>query len=186
MLPEAVLPRILFLFGIGFLAANIKLLADWLRFRARKASALLIWPAPKPRFYGLCLGMAVLLGLLVMFKLGYQGRPLSHVFGETMMFVYYGYAVPLSTKIGRGFYRDGIWADTGFVQYGEISGMSWREGERVTLILISHLKSLARHLEVPTHLYGEARRLLRDKVKAHDILITGGLELGVHDNRDLI
>ncbi len=186
MLPEAALPRILFLFGIGFLAANIKLLADWLRYRARKASAVLIWQAPKPRFYGLCLAMAVLLGLLVMFKLGYQGRPLSHVFGETMMFVYYGYAVPLSTRISRGFYRDGIWADGGFVKYGQIDGVSWREGERITLVLVSHLKSLARHLDVPANVYGAARRVLRDKVKAQDIHIMSGLQLGVHDERDSI
>ncbi len=186
MLPDAVLPRILFLFGIGFLAANIKLLVDWVRYRARRATALLIWPAPKPRFYGLCLGMAVLLGLLVMFKLGYQRRPPSHVFGEMMMFLYYGYAVPLSARIGRGFYRDGIWADGGFVEYGQINGVSWREGERVTLFLISHLKHLARSLDVPANLYGEVRRLLRDKVKTHDIHITSELELGVHDDRDTI
>src|SRR4051794_41772841 len=46
------------------------------------------------------------------------------VFGETMMLVYYGYAVPLSLKIGRGFYQDGIWADAGFIPYSRIGGRS--------------------------------------------------------------
>ncbi len=213
MLPEALLPRILFLFGIGFLAANVKFLVDWLRFRVRKRSALLIWQAPKPKFYGLCLAMALMLGLLVMFKLGYQQRPLSHVFGEAMMFVYYGYAVPLSTRIGRGFYEDGIWADSGFMRYRQITGISWREhggaparedatthtplrpealGQpdmpgHVTLLLVSRLKSLAERLEVPANLYGQARKLLRDKIKAHDIqLEAGGLVLGAHDERDSV
>ena len=43
-------------------------------------------------------------------------RPVD-VFGETMMLIYYGYAVPLSLKIGRGFYEDGIWADAGYIPY---------------------------------------------------------------------
>ena len=38
----------------------------------------------------------------------------TEVFGESMMLVYYGYAQPLSLRIGRGFYQDGIWADGGF------------------------------------------------------------------------
>ena len=48
------------------------------------------------------------------------------------------------------------------------------EGEgAVTLILISHVRSIARRLEVPGHLYGQARRVLRDKIKAHDIHMGG-------------
>lgn len=43
MAPEFLLPRLLFFFGIGFLAANLKVIADLLRFRLRKASALLVW-----------------------------------------------------------------------------------------------------------------------------------------------
>ena len=54
------------------------------------------------------------------------------------MFVYYGYALPLSTRIARGFYRDGIWSDTGFMQWAQISAVSWKEEGRVTLVLISH------------------------------------------------
>ena len=45
--------------------------------------------------------------------------------------IYYGYAQPLSLKIGRGFYQDGIWAEGGFVPYSEIGGLTWREGEQV-------------------------------------------------------
>ena len=40
------------------------------------------------------------------------------------MLVYYGYAMPLSLKIGRGFYEDGIWSDAGFVPYSNIGGLS--------------------------------------------------------------
>ena len=45
-----------------------------------------------------------------------------------MMLIYYGYAMPLSLRIGRGFYEDGIWSDAGFVPYSKIGGLTWREG----------------------------------------------------------
>jgi hypothetical protein len=57
----------------------------------------------------------------------------------------------------------------------------------VTLMLISHGKSIARRLEVPGAQYGEARRVLLDRVKAHDIHIGGaGLNLGTREEGDSI
>jgi Trk-type K+ transport system membrane component len=187
MVPEALLARVLFLFGIGFLAANVKVIADLLRFRVRKRSALLVWQNPKPPYYGFTLALGVLLGLLLAFKLLYQRRPPDQLFGEAMMFVYYGYVFPLSTRIARGFYRDGVWSDTGFMRWGQISAVSWKEEGTVTLVLISHFKNIARRLQVPGHLYGQARRLLRDRIKAHDIHIGGsGIDLGARDDQDAV
>ena len=187
MRPEAFLPQLLFLFGVGFLFANLKVVADLIRFRLRRASALLVWQNPKPRFYGFSLALGVVLGLLLAFKLFVQRRAPSQVFGEAMMFVYYGYALPLSTRIARGFYRDGVWSDTGFLRWRQISAVSWREDGPVTLILISRLRQIARRLEVPGNLYGEARRVLRDRIKAHDIHIGGsGLGLGTRDEADAV
>ena len=187
MVPDVLIARVLFLFGVGFLAANVKVIADLLRFRWRKRSALLVWQSPKPRYYGFTLALGVALGALLAFKLFVQRRPPGQLFGEAMMFVYYGYAFPLSTRIARGFYRDGIWSDSGFMRWGQISAVSWKEDGPVTLILISHFKSIARRLEIPGDLYGQARRLLRDKVKAHDIHIGGaGLDLGSRDDQDAV
>src|SRR5687767_687446 len=147
--PQALLPQVLFFFGLGFFAANLKVVADLLRFQLRKTSALLVWESPKPP--------------------------------------YYGYAFPLSTRIARGFYRDGVWSDSGFMPWGQISAVSWREEGGVTLVLISHFRSIAKRLAVPGHLYGQARRVLRDKVKAHDIHIGGsGLDLGSRDDQDAV
>jgi hypothetical protein len=181
------LARILFLFGLGFLVANLKVVADVIRFRVRRASALLVWDAPKPRFYRWSLLLAVVLGLLVAAKL-VQRQPADRVFGEVMMLVYYGLALPMSTRISRGFYRDGVWSDSGFMRWAHISAVSWNEeGTAVTLVLISRLKNMARRLDVPGNLYGEARKLLRDKVKAHDIHFGGaGLDLGSRDKRDKV
>src|SRR5688500_4824045 len=187
MASDVLLARVLFLFGIGFLAANVKVISDLVRFWQRRSSAVLIWQNPKPRYYGFTLALGVMLGVLVAFKLFYQRRPPNQLFGELMMFVYYGYALPLSSRIARGFYRDGVWSDTGFMSWGQISAVSWKEEGSVTLILISHFRNIARRLQVPGHLYGEARRVLRDKVKAHDIHIGGsGLDLGSRDGEDAV
>ena len=180
-------PRLLFLFGLGFLAANLKLVADLVRFHRRKRSALLTWEGPKPKSYGFSLALGVALGLLIAFKFFLlRWRP-EQLFGETMMFLYYGYTFPLSTRIARGFYRDGVWSDSGFMRWAQISALSWNEGDRVTLILVSHFRNIARRLEIPGHLYGQARRLLRDRITAHDIQMGGtGLDLGGRDERDRV
>ena len=185
MAPAELLPRILFLFGLGFMVANLRVVADVIRFRVRRASALLVWDTPKPRFYRWSLLLAVVLGLLLAAKL-IQRQPPHRIFGEAMMFVYYGCALPMSTRISRGFYRDGVWSDTGFMRWAHISAVSWKEeGTAVTLVLISRLKSMARRLDVPGNLYGEARKVLREKVKTQDISFGGaGLDLGSRDDAD--
>ena len=177
------LTGVLVLLGFGFLVANVRLAFDYLRYLRRRRSALLTWRAPKPPQYGFALGLGVALGLLVIAKLVVLRR---QAFGESMMFLYYAYFFPMSLTIGRGFYEDGIWAETAFIPYNEVSGISWREGEhQVTLIVISRLRSLARRLIVPGDKYGAARRLLRDKIGEHAIHFTGtGLDLGDHDERD--
>ncbi len=187
MEPAVLLARVLFLFGVGFLAANAKVVADLLRFRWRHRHSLLTWEAAKPKFYGFMLGLGVVLGLMLAFKIFVQRRPPEQLFGEAMMFVYYGYAFPLSTRILRGFYRDGIWTDTGFMRWGQISAVSWKEERNPVLVLISHAGHIARRLEIPGHLYGQARRVLRDKIRAHDIHMGGsGLDLGSRDERDTV
>ena len=174
---------VLLLLGFGFLVANVKLAFDYILFRKRRRGALLIWRAPKPPHYTFALGLGVALGMLVLAKLFLLRR---QAFGETMMFLYYAYFFPMSLTIGRGFYEDGIWAETAFIPYHEVGGISWREGEhQVTLIVISRLRNLARRLTVPGDKYGAARRLLRDKIGEHAIHFTGtGLDLGAHDERD--
>jgi hypothetical protein len=179
------LSRILFALGVGFLLANLRLLFHFVRFVRLKSSAVLIWPGRRPPFYGLLLALGAVLSLLIVYKLAVLRLHPIRVFGESMMLVYYGYAMPLSMKIGRGFYEDGIWSDGGFVRYSAIGGLAWREGEQVTLVLIDRVRQFARKLTVPQSYYGAARRVLRDKIAAHDIRFTGkSLDLGGHDERD--
>jgi hypothetical protein len=178
-----VLTGALLLLGFGFLVANVRLALEYVLFLKRRRHALLTWRAPKPPQYTFALALGVALGLLVFAKLVFLRR---QAFGESMMFLYYAYFFPMSLTIGRGFYEDGIWAETAFIPYHEVGGISWRETEhQVTLIVISRLRNLARRLNVPGDKYGAARRLLRDKIGEHAIHFTGtGLDLGEHDERD--
>ena len=178
---QPVLTGTLLLMGAGFLVANVRLALEYLQFRRRRA--LLVWPGPRPPYYTMTIAIGVVLGMLVIAKVLFLHR---QAFGEVMMFGYYGYLVPLNRRIGRGFYEDGVWADTTFIPYAEVGGITWREGEHdVALILISRLRNLARRLTVPGDKYGAARRVLRDKIADGAIHFGGaGLDLGNHDGRD--
>lgn len=178
-------PQILLFLGICFLVANVRIAVEVVRFFQRRSSALLTWRGSNPRYYGLQLALGVVLGLLLFYDMFVLHRPPPQLFGVGMMFLYYGYLMPLSVRIGRGFYADGIWLESGFVPYWKIGAVSWREGEEIALVIVSRLRSLARRLVVPGSHYAAARRLLRDKIAAHDIqLMHTGLELGAHDDRD--
>ena len=73
------------------------------------------------------------------------------------------------------------------MHWSQISAISWKEEHRVTLVLISHFRNIARRLQVPAHLYGEARRVMRDKVKEHALQMGGsGLDLGSRPQDDAV
>jgi hypothetical protein len=179
-------PRLLLLFGVGFLVANLTVARQLVRYHRSKHSALLVWPRPKPRYYAMSLLIGVILGLLLVAEI-LMKRPVYSLFGEAMMFIYYICLFPLATRIARGFYQDGVWSDTGFIPWSKISAVSWRDEGSITLMLVSHGNSTARRLDVPGQRYGEARRVLLDRLKAHDIHMGGsGLNLGARDEGDSI
>jgi hypothetical protein len=181
---------------VGFFIANVRVGLELVRWRRRKAAALIVWPAPKPPFFLMSLGIGVMLGLLILLKayLALRGDPplsewfrrfLGDAFGELMMFVYFGYMLPFSTRITRGLYADGLWTDSGFMRYEQVGGISWRG---TTLVVISRHRSQARRMEVPSRALGELRRHLRDKISSHDIEIDEGpgIHLGTRDARDSV
>ncbi len=179
------LPLLLLLFGVGFLAADARALLLHLQYWRRRRTALLVWSARRPPFYAMQIGIAVALGLLLAYNLLFRLPPLETLFGESMMFAYYAYAVPMSARIPRGFYRDGVWSDRGFVAFGGIGGLAWREGKDPVLLIVAGEGGTARTLLVPGQHYGAVRRLLRDLISQHTIRLAGhGLDLGVKDERE--
>jgi hypothetical protein len=184
-LNPALLTRLLYVLGSGFLIFNSYLFLQYVRNRRLQRSALVAWPTPRPPLYRLFLWVGAVLAIVIFYKLAVLKLHPKFVFGETMMLVYYVYAMPLSLKIRRGLYQDGIWTDGGYIPYANIGGLTWRDGEQPTLVVLYRWRSFARKLIVPRAFYGETRRVLRDKIAAHDIHFTGkSLDLGLHDERD--
>ena len=184
-LSPGLLASFLYVVGAGFLVFNLYLFYQYLRNRRLQRQALVTWAPARPPLYRLFTWVGAVLAIVVFYKVTVLKLHPKFVFGETMMLVYYIYAMPLAQKIRRGFYEDGIWADGGFIPYIKIGGLTWREGESPTLVILYRWRSFARRLAVPDPLYGAARRVLRDKIATHDIHFTGkSLDLGLHDERD--
>jgi hypothetical protein len=159
-------------------------MASFARYARLRGTAVLTWPPPNAGSYTPFALMAFVLALLILVKVGVERRPPLDVFGESMMLLYFGALVPLTRRIERGFYAQGLWLDDGFLPYGRIDGLSWREGERLTLVAVPRGRQIARRLAVPQRHYGQARRLLRDLIAAHQIRFHGDLDLGGHDARE--
>jgi hypothetical protein len=179
------LERLLFLLGAGFLVANLRALYDLAWHVRRRETAVVVWPSRRPPFFGVMMLIGAALGVLLVSNFATGNVTVGPMFGEGMMFAYYACVVPLSRRVRRGFYADGIWTDSRFVPYSRIGGLSWREGQEATLILIVAGRSAAFRLAVPGGHYGAARRVLRDKIAEHAIHYAGtGLDLGAHDERE--
>ena len=170
--------------GVLFVLVNLRVGAQLVAWWRLRRDAVLSWPAPKPPFYAINLAIGVMLGVILLITAYRMPRSFSSLFGVAMMFTYYGYLLPLSTRIRRGLYRDGIWTDSGYMSYREIGGLTWR-GED-TLVLASRQKTLARRLSVPGHHLGEVRHLLREEIGRHTIEFDEGpgLHLGTRDTRE--
>jgi hypothetical protein len=180
------LERLLLLFGLGFLVADVRAVVNHLAYWRRRRTALLVWPARQPPFFVLQLIIGGTLGLLLAYNLVFRNPPPEELFGEGMMFVYYSYAVPLANRLERGFYGDGVWTDAGFVPYWKVAAVSWREEDAEPVLLLAPREGrAARRLVVPGTLYGESRRLVRDLIEARTIQISRpGLDLGLRAGKD--
>ena len=183
-----VLRAALLALGALFLIVDVRVgwqLVKWIR---RRRQAVLVWPAPKPLYYAVNLAIGVMLGILLFVTIFVVPRPAASVFGVAMMFAYYGYLLPLSCRISRGLYRDGIWTDGRFMPYVDLGGLSWKAGETGTLILASRARAMAERLHVPGEYLGEVRRLLREKIGSHAITLDEGpgLHLGTRDTRESV
>jgi hypothetical protein len=174
--------------GLLFLVVNVRVGREIWQWWSRRAGALLVWTAPKPPYYAINLAIGVALGVLLFVTVFLIPRPPASIFGELMMFLYYGYLLPLSTRIARGLYADGVWTDSGFMAYRDIGGLSWKAGAAATLVVASRLRAMAKTLTIPGTRLGEFRSLLREKLGDHAIRLDDGpgLHLGSRDTRESV
>jgi len=179
--------QVLLLFGTGFLAANLLIMADVWRYRMRRRTAILTWRLPRPRLASMSIWVAGGLGLLIAYKVAILHWPAHAVFGEGMMFLYYAVWYPMSFTVERGFYADGVWLSRRLVKYTDVTGLAWREepGNDPVLLVVARHRQQAGHLAVPAELFGEVRRLLRDRIGTDQVHMDAPLlDLGGHDRRE--
>jgi hypothetical protein len=182
---ESLFVGFLILLGVGFLAVNLRFSVRFVKYLRLRRSAILTWPGRRPRFYTMQLLFPLVFTVVIAVKLLVWRMAPINTFGEFMMLLYYGYVLPLSVRIGRGFYESGVWLEDGFLPYSQIGRIAWREGPPLTLLVMPRMKRLAWRLEVPQRYYGEVRRLLRDRIASHQITLGDkSLDLGSHDQKE--
>ncbi len=156
--------------GIYFTLLVAHSLLGYARFRRLRPTALLTWQAPRPAHFRLLVGLGIL-ALAVAVLNGSLAKPLFHVASQLAIAVYFVLMVPLSTTIRPGLYRDGVWADGGFLPYGRIARMAFVEGPEIVLVLLARGRGQAFRLPVPAEEYGAVRKVLEDKVRSRDLAV---------------
>jgi hypothetical protein len=160
--------------AVYFTVLLVRGLLGYRRFRRVRPTAVLTWPATPPPHYAFLLGLGFLSAGLTFLNAS-LGRPFHHVYSQAVMAAYFMGMVPLSRKIHLGLYRDGVWADTGFLPYASIARMAFRETPDLVLILLPRGRSAPFRLPVPAEDYGAVRKLLDEKVRAHVLNVEQGI-----------
>jgi hypothetical protein len=169
---EAMLTVVLVAIGVYFSVLLARDLAGYLRFRRMRTTAVLTWPVRKPIRYALALGAVSLAVAIVNTSLH---RPFVHLYGQYATAAYFILMVPLSARIRMGLYRDGIWADRGFLPYARIGRMAFREGPEIVLILVQRGAARAFRLPVPPEEYGALRKVLEEKIRERVLNMEAGI-----------
>ena len=174
MLPsnEAMLTAVLVGVGIYFSVLLARGFAGYLQFRRLWPTALLTWPMRQSTRFAIILGL-VSLGVAILNTT--LRRPFFHLYGQYATAAYFILMVPLSGRIRLGFYRDGVWADSGFLPYERIGRMAFREDREIVLLLLPRGRARSLRLPVPRDEYGAARKVLEEKIREHAVTVESGI-----------
>jgi hypothetical protein len=160
--------------GVYFSVMVLRALDRYLAFRRVSPTALVSWSAPSPRGVRWLLAMGLVAAAVTIVN-AFLGRPFHHVYGQGVMAVYFIVMVPLLSRIRLGLYRDGVWADVGFLPWDEIQRMAFRETPDIVLVLLPRRGWQPFRLPVPPSEYGVVRKLLEDKIRAHALNLERGI-----------
>jgi hypothetical protein len=154
--------------GLYFAVQLGRGLRGYARFERVRPTAVVTWPVPRPPNWGFLLGMGVVSLFLTALN-GYLARPLHHVASLLAMSLYFIGMVPLARRIRLGLYRDGVWADAGFLAYSDIGRFAFRETPEIVLLLVPRGSRAPFRLPVPPGEYGAVRKHIEDKVRSHAV-----------------
>src|SRR6188508_521146 len=169
---ETMLTAVLVGVGVYFSVLLARGIAGYLLFRRVRGTALLTWPRGSSPYFAVALGLVSLAVALLNTRLD---RPFLHLYGQYATAAYFILMVPLSARIRLGLYRDGVWADSGFLPYARIGRMAFREGPEIVLLLLQRGAARAFRLVVPPEEYGAVRKLLEEKVRERVVNVETGI-----------
>lgn len=174
---ETVLTVVLTSLVVYFSVMVARGVSRYVLFRRVRPTALLTWAVPPPAHFRALIMLGLVSAALAVLN-GYLGRPAHHVLAQALIAVYFVLTVPLLTGIPLGLYRDGVWAETGFVPYRKIGRMAFRETPEIVLILLPRGRSRPLRLPVPPEEYGAVRKVLEQK-KREGVMATQERILGL-------
>jgi hypothetical protein len=148
--------------GIYFTVQLVRGLLGYRRYLRVVPTAVATWPAPRQPLTRWLVALGAVGGAVALLNAWLQ-RPPHHVYGLAVMSAYFVVMVPLATRIRLGLYRDGIWADAGFIRWEEIARVAFRETPEVVLLLLPRTGRGSFRLPVPPGEYGTVRKLLAEK-----------------------
>ncbi len=169
---ETLLTAVLVGVGVYFSVLLARGIAGYLLFRRVRGTALLTWPRGSSPFFAVALGLVSLGVALLNTRLD---RPFLHLYGQYATAAYFILMVPLSAKIRLGLYRDGVWADTGFLPYARIGRMAFREQPEIVLLLVPKGRDRSLRLAVPKDEYGAVRKVLEEKIRERAVNVEAGI-----------
>lgn len=160
--------------GVYFAVLLTRGLAGYRRFQRVAPTAVVTWPAPPSPQLAWLVGLGLVGAAVAVFN-AWLGRPLLHVLGLGAMALYFLLMVPLATRIRLGLYRDGVWADAGFIRWTEVARLAFRETPQIVLVLLPRHGRGSFRLPVPKAEYGTVRKLLEEKIRSGVLHLEPGL-----------
>jgi hypothetical protein len=154
--------------GVYFTVQLVRGLLGYRSYLLVQPTAVAIWPAPRQNLTRWLVALGILGGVLALLNAWLQ-RPPHHVYGLAVMSAYFVVMVPLATRIRLGLYRDGIWADAGFIRWEDIARVAFVETPEVVLLLLPRSGRRSFRLPVPSGEYGTVRKLLADRSRTGDL-----------------
>jgi hypothetical protein len=165
---DLLLTLILLALAIYFSVLVARALAAYLRFRRLAPTALVSWTPPRPRYLSWLVALGVVSFAVAVLN-GTLDRPFHHVYSQGVMAAYFIVMVPLVARIRPGLYRDGIWADRGFLSWERIGRMAFVETPEIVLVMVPRGGASPMRLAVPPGEYGTVRKLLEEKIRAREL-----------------